>query len=1141
MAKSKIEVTYSLNNSEFNKSLSKMRDEVTTLNKEFNLQKEEMRLTSSESEKLSAQMDKLKKEYQIQEKVVEETNAGYQNAVELLGENSKEAEIWNRKLIDSQTKLQKLENTITTTNTAYEKSVREMSGFGKKLEDIQKESVALEDDLKDIEKALKMDPGNVDLIDQKYANLEKQISLTTDEVDELRIQQGKLKDVDTAGYEKLTREIAKSEGKLRELTGEMGDLDSEVKEVGDSAGETGGTIGEWDGAFKAVLAGGAIASIAEGLGAVAAKAQEILQDALEMQKTDTIIKYSMDLDDAGVDKVNAAIRGVEKYGIDSQEALGGVRRQFQLNEDAAEGANEEIVRMAGVVATMWEEVDFDELIQESFEVSKALKISQEDALGLMNHLLKMGFPPGEIDIIAEYGKQLEMAGYNAEEIQAIFAAGVDTGTWNIDNLMDGLKEGRIKLAEFAGELTPVMEGLISKTDLSAEQFQILATEVAKGGENGKKAYAEIARQVGNMTDKTAQAELGVQLYGTKWEDQGTDIIDTILSIDDHMKPLVETQSALNAAADGMDETALVKYNEAMARLDASTIPAKTALAEFVAGGIELVDESVEESIDWLEKYNNFMLGISDSAREGTDSIVQLMDGTYAAIDSMGNSLGLVTESVFVEWQGAQREALQNQRVYYSDAQAASSQYSQHISDDSNIRSAALTGEAEAAGYAFETTVSKMTEAEKAVATIMEEQGLEWDKAQEKMYGYQEQTGLTASEISRYAADMGESIDGFVSLHNALLDDAEEALESYTGAASSGWEKINQNETIGWEEYLKNMEANRKAQENWWENLKILNEAGVDAAIIQELQEMGPAAAKQTQRLVDELYKGSDKQGVAYDDMDKKTKEKVDGINETRRKSIESGAQIADEAINEADWPGKGEREMDELAESIALNEFKVREATESAVKQGAQGYENQRPALFEAAEKLGLTTGDGIELGIETRRPDVDAASRDLAKSSLNIMDDNFSDAESVIDRHMANATADVKREKKEMTRALNSMDWRIPKPKVPKFDITGSLDITKGSVPKINMWYAKGGYTDKTSLIGIGEAGAEGIVPLQGQHMYPFADAVAERIENNTTNATTINISATINNDMDVEALGRTIDRHLNTQAHEVSIVKGR
>ena len=64
------------------------------------------------------------------------------------------------------------------------------------------------------------------------------------------------------------------------------------------------------------------------------------------------------------------------------------------------------------------------------------------------------------------------------------------------------------------------------------------------------------------------------------------------------------------------------------------------------------------------------------------------------------------------------------------------------------------------------------------------------------------------------------------------------------------------------------------------------------------------------------------------------------------------------------------------------------------------------------------------------------------------------------------------------------------------------------------------------STLFGGGEAGAEGIVPLQGKHMHPIADAIADRLQdafstesspgltggvsNNTVNS---NYNITINN----------------------------
>ena len=87
----------------------------------------------------------------------------------------------------------------------------------------------------------------------------------------------------------------------------------------------------------------------------------------------------------------------------------------------------------------------------------------------------------------------------AEEIQAIFEAGLETGTWNIDNLLDGVKEGRIRITEYANELPDKMQPLLEKAGLTADEFQRLAKAVAEGGPEGKQAFEDIADAVSGMT------------------------------------------------------------------------------------------------------------------------------------------------------------------------------------------------------------------------------------------------------------------------------------------------------------------------------------------------------------------------------------------------------------------------------------------------------------------------------------------------------------------------------------------------------------------------------------------------------------------------------------------------------------------
>ena len=63
-----------------------------------------------------------------------------------------------------------------------------------------------------------------------------------------------------------------------------------------------------------------------------------------------------------------------------------------------------------------------------------------------------------------------------------------------------------------------------------------------------------------------------------------------------------------------------------------------------------------------------------------------------------------------------------------------------------------------------------------------------------------------------------------------------------------------------------------------------------------------------------------------------------------------------------------------------------------------------------------------------------------------------------------------------------------------------------KGSLPHFSVnWYAKGAVFDSPTVVGIGEAGREAVIPLEGQYMRPFAKTIAEEIDGlgNTSNVT--------------------------------------
>ena len=81
----------------------------------------------------------------------------------------------------------------------------------------------------------------------------------------------------------------------------------------------------------------------------------------------------------------------------------------------------------------------------------------------------------------------------------------------------------------------------------------------------------------------------------------------------------------------------------------------------------------------------------------------------------------------------------------------------------------------------------------------------------------------------------------------------------------------------------------------------------------------------------------------------------------------------------------------------------------------------------------------------------------------------------------------------------LMDFKWEFPKLKMPHFSVTGKFGLNPPSVPKLGLeWYATGGIATGPSVVGIGEAGDEAILPLSNKSkMKPFASAVASMMPN--------------------------------------------
>jgi phage-related minor tail protein len=467
----------------------------------------------------------------------------------------------------------------------------ETTGLKKALADVDRTARNLAGELREVDRALKLDPGNMELAAQKQRILADQVQATSTRLERLRSvyaqveAQAKSGQIGEEQFRAFQREIITTESRLKGLQTQINKLDdskapdqlktdmNQVEKEAEEASSGMQSLSE------------SIENMGEGLGylqAVGDQLKDIATTALETSSLDTQIDINFDVPESSRKSVKDAIKQIEAYGVDGQTALEGVRRQWALNKDASDASNTAIVKGAATIAASYSGLDFTQVIQQINGIAGELNISNEAALGLTSALLKAGFPPENIDQITEYGAQLSRAGYTAEEIQAIFAAGIDTKSWNIDNLMDGLKEGRIRMAEFGQEVPKAMQDLLKGTDISTKQLQTWGKQIAQGGAGGKKAMQDVATALKGVDDSTKQNALGVQIFGTMWEDQGANILDTLTNANSETVDLSANQKQLNADVQQMDSDPAVQWAKAIADLKTALTPVLEVVSQFIA-------------------------------------------------------------------------------------------------------------------------------------------------------------------------------------------------------------------------------------------------------------------------------------------------------------------------------------------------------------------------------------------------------------------------------------------------------------------------------------------------------------------------------------------------------------------------------
>ncbi len=186
------------------------------------------------------------------------------------------------------------------------------------------------------------------------------------------------------------------------------------------------------------------------------------------------------------------------------------------------------------------------------------------------------------------------------------------------------------------------------------------------------------------------------------------------------------------------------------------------------------------------------------------------------------------------------------------------------------------------------------------------------------------------------------------------------------------------------------------------------------------------------------------------------------------------------------------------------------------------------------------TTASNVWNGISSTISGIVNGIRDTISSVFNAARDTvagiWNSIKSAIETPI-NSARDTVRNVIDSIKGFFNFSWSLPHLKLPHLSISGGFSIDPPSVPHFGIdWYAKGGVFNGPSVIGVGEAGPEGVVPFNERGARPLAEGIAKLLDgkggagHGDTNVT-INVYATVREDADIEKISRQIAKEIKRQ----------
>lgn len=374
-------------------------------------------------------------------------------------------------------------------------------------------------------------------LEQKQSQLRQSLDMSGKTVRNLEQQLSQAK----SAYGQNSTEVAKLETKLNQareaenrLKGELNQTNTALREQGSTAEAASSKLHKVGQATKDIGAG-LTSTVTPALGAAGVASMKFATDFDGSQRQ---IQASLGLTAKGAENMGEVVKNVYRkgWGESLEQVNQAVVKVYQNMEDVPgeeiQGVTEDVLALAKTF-----DIDLGETTRGASQLMKQYGMTGKEAMDFIATGMQGGLDVSNefLDNLAEYTPLFKQAGFTSDQMLTILKNGTRDGAYNLDYVNDLVKEYGIRIQDGSKSTTDAMGKMSKGTQEMWKEFEA-------GKRPASDVFYSIIKDLKGMDNQVEATQLGVALFGTKFEDLGNQVV---YSMGDTNKALGDTNGRMD--------------------------------------------------------------------------------------------------------------------------------------------------------------------------------------------------------------------------------------------------------------------------------------------------------------------------------------------------------------------------------------------------------------------------------------------------------------------------------------------------------------------------------------------------------------------------------------------------------------------